>query len=483
MFPIPSTAETGKLWAHPVFKLTRYADPHRAELERLLETPAWQEALSSGLVEEAADARLEPPAPRNFIDTVVDQLLDFSRRPVAEMIASGCRDEQLLLGRLARWPADLDGKAPVISFLGLNVTAQCNLAPKCVYCNQYGAEDSVDMPRWRAVIEQATSAGDGKGPYIHLTGGEPLLLGADVWGDDGLVRFATRRGAAVNVNTNATLLTPVVALRLIKAGLAKLHVSLDTDDEALHNRLRGGTFRQVLQGLCNMQLARELVGVSYPVIHTNCVLTRENLHRFPELVAFILEHRKQAVQKDDPFREDLLPHVIPVGGDGNAPLRPDAREFRRFYDEVWPVVCGMWSDYQDALGVSKESRRELFGYFSNPFLRVEHAGGLEAYVQTSAEGRYGRLALSRHCYVAPTQAAFTPDGFQYRCGCHAIRRTLPVGNIHQQDMFTGIRKGLAGLDRLPQPEHCYGCALATLYINQSVQTRLKEKIAEMLKDI
>jgi len=464
-----------------MFELKQYTDQHRMELRRLLEGPAWRQAVSSGLVAEAAADKLSPGSTRSFIDTVVDQLLAFNQSAVAALIDGGCRDAQRLFDRLSRWPPDLNGKPPLMSFLGLNVTAECNLRPRCVYCNQPRPEAAVGMDGWREIIHEATADGDGKGPYVYVTGGEPLLLGAALWGDEGLVRLATQRGAAVNVNTNASLITPEVALRLVKAGLGKLHVSVDTADESLHEALRGGEqLHRVLRGIYNVQLARDLLGVTYPVVHTNCVLTRKNLRGFPRLIAFLLEKRKQAAGKDDPFKEDLLPHVIPVGGDGNARLRPDAGQFREFYESLWQEVCRMWEAHQDGLGIPAEERRALFGYFSNPFLRVQHRGGLEAYVKVSAEGRYGRLALSQHCYVAPTQAAFTPDGNQYRCGSHAIRRILPLGNIARKGVFESIREGIGGLEDLPRPEDCYGCAMATLYINQSVEARLKEAVAKIL---
>ena len=463
-------------------ELIQYTDQHRTELQGLLESPPWREAISAGLVDETAADMLSPGSARSFIDTVVNELLGFNRPPVQAMIDRGCRDAQRLFDRLSRWPPELAGRPPSISFLGLNVTAECNHQPRCVYCNQPRPDVTVGAAVWRRIIEEATADGDGEGPYIYITGGEPLLLGAELWGDEGLIRFATRRGAAVNVNTNASLITPAIALRLVGAGLGKLHVSLDTPDERLHAALRGAEpLGDVLRGIYNVQLARDLLGVSHPVIHTNCVLTRRNLHGFGRLFAFLLAKRKQAVARDDPFAQDLLPHVIPVGGDGNSELRPGPRAFREFYESVWAEVCRMWEAHQAGLGLAAEDRRPPFGFFSNPFLRVEHRGGLEAYVNVSAEGRYGQLALSQHCYVAPTQAAFTPDGSQYRCGSHAVRRVLPIGNISRQGVFDGIREGIPHLADLPRPEHCYGCAMATLYINQSVETRLTEAVAEMLK--
>jgi hypothetical protein len=436
----------------PDADLTGYTPQHRAELERLLGSRPWQEAIRSGLVDEAEAGRIEPGKTRNFIDTVVEQLLAFNERRARELIDRGCDDRQRLLDALSTWPSGLDGRDPVLSFVGLNVTTDCNLEPRCAYCNQTALEPAVDLAGWKRVVAEVTAGADGEGPYIYITGGEPLVLGTDVWGDE-----------------------------LIRAGLAKLHVSLDTADRAVQDELRGGgSFDGTLRGICNVQLARALVGVSHPVIHTNCVLTRRNLELFADLFAFILSRHKQTADRDDPLFNDLFPHVVPVGGADNDGLRPSEAEFRRFYAEIWPHVCETWDRHQQELGIPKDERRVLFGYFSNPFLRVSHAGGLDAYVRASAAGRYGELALSRHCYVAPTQAAFTCDGRQYACGSHAIRRIMPLGRIAERGVYDSIRAGLAAVEKLPRAEHCYGCALATLYINQSVEARLKERLESML---
>ena len=461
--------------------LTHYTPEHRAELEGLLASPQWQATIRSGLVEEVKAEKLAPGVTRNYIDTVVTQLVAFNEATVQDSIARGCTDKALLFRQLSRWPSGLEGRDPTLSFVGLNVTSACNSHPKCLYCNQAPLRSSVDLPGWKNVIEEVAAPHAGEGVYIYITGGEPLTLGEDVWGDNGLVRFATEKKAAVNINTNAALLTPEVVLRLIKAGLSKLHISLDTTDQDVHNSLRPGSdFDGLLEGMYNVQLARDIVGVAYPLIHTNCVLTNRNLDLFPPLFTFILEKHKQTGDSKDPLYNDLFPHVIPVGGKTNHWLRPTEEQFSRFYEDVWPELCGIWDGYQAGLGVPKEKRGVLFGYFSNPFLRVKHQGGLDAYVRASAEGRYGALALPEYCYVAPTQAAFTPDGYQYRCGSHAIRCILPLGNIRERGVFDNIRAGIAGLSELPREEDCYGCALATLYINQAVEAKLKEKLDSML---
>jgi len=464
-----------------MYDLNHYTQVHRLELEELLKSQRWQETINSSLIDEVKNEKIEPGKTRSYIGTVVEQLVEFNEEKVGGLIAQGCEDKDYLFRELSRWPDGLEGRNPILSFLGFNVTSKCNFEPKCIYCNQPWVESSVDVEGWKEVIEEVTANNNREGPYIYITGGEPLLLGEEIWGDDGIIKFASERGAAVNVNTNALDLTPAVALRFIKVGLARLHISLDTSDGDVQNYLFGGDrFEQVIEGIYNVQLARDIIGVSYPAIHINCVLTNRSLDSFPQLFAFILEKHKQTVDRSDAFVNDLFPHVIPVGGSSNDHLRPSEDEFRRFYEQRWSEVCQMWNSYQGKLGVPEDKRAGLIGYFGNPFIRIDHKGGLDAYVKASAEGRYGKLALREYCYVAPTQATFTPDGNQYRCGSHAVRRILPTGNIKDRGVIDNIREGIAHLDNLPQEEDCYGCALATLWINQSVESKLKEKLESML---
>ncbi|MFC1718324.1 hypothetical protein ACFL6S_32005 [Candidatus Poribacteria bacterium] len=192
-----------------------------------------------------------------------------------------------------------------------------------------------------------------------------------------------------------------------------------------------------------------------------------------------MDKHNQTADSSDPFFNDMFPHIIPVGGDENDPIRPTESEFKRFYGEIWDTTCKIWDEYQETKGIPEDKRRGLAGFFANPFLRATHEGGLDAYARVSAEGLYGILALSKHCYVAPTQATFSPDGQQYLCGSHAVRRILPIGNANDRGVFDSIKAGISSAAVLPQQEHCYGCALATLYINQSVELKLKEKAKEI----
>lgn len=464
--------------------LLDYAAEHRARLGALLRASAWRQAIDGGLVDEVRRERLAPGTTIDFIGTVVDQLLDFNLDEVRRLVEGGERDHQTLAEQLGTWPDDLQGHDLRLSFVGLTLTYGCNFDPRCLYCTQEWREPAVDLDGWKRIVEEATRANGGEGPYVYLTGGEVLTLEENIWGDDGLVAFASRRGAAVNLNTNAALITPEIALRLIKVGTAKLHVSLDSPDAATQDELWGQAGRRdrVLEGLGHLQIARDLVGVDGPEIHINCVVTRRNIDSVADLFSFLLA-RKKRVPKPHPLFYDLLPHMIPVGGDAKDDLRPTAAEFERAFGEAWDVVEARWDRYQVELGMPDDKRGALFGPFRNPFGRVAQRGDLATYASNAAAGHYGDLALSPACYVAPTQACVTPDGLQFRCGAHTVRRTQPVGDVGDASLHDNIRAGVAGLADLPRPEVCHGCALATVYINQSVESNLAAKVDELLEEV
>ncbi len=102
--------------------------------------------------------------------------------------------------------------------------------------------------------------------------------------------------------------------------------------------------------------------------------------------------------------------------------------------------------------------------FANPFLRVNHLGGLDEYCEQTAKGIYWATALKKRCYVTPTQAFVLPDGSQHRCGAHAIRRPPPLGDVRDGGIGENIRRNLSKLRQLPN-NFCSNCAGATCVIN------------------
>jgi len=400
-----------------------------------------------------------------------------------KLMHEGVTDESALVGVLGNWETALagDDRFPIV-FLGLVVTLDCVFTRRCLYCNQTWLPRRLTLDDWKALLKEAAEPIP---PYVYLTGGEPLLLGAEVWGDDGLVAFATELGSAVNINTNAVLLTPHVALQLVKVGLSKLHISLDSTDPQVQAELFQGAERAkaAWNGLYNVQIAREALGVNHPQIHVNCVLTARNLFQFPDLLRFLLEIRQvrsagsEGKITDDPIFRDFAFHLIPVGGSENALLRPTAEEWKRFYTDTWAEADQVWQDYQAAVGVAEDDRKALASQFpfASPFLRVKHEMDLDEYCEQAAQGGYWQGALTDRCYVAPTQAFVLPDGSQHWCGAHAVRRPPSLGNVQE----TGLRENiLANVRRLAECPNafCANCAGATCAINQAALRNLRKEL-------
>jgi MoaA/NifB/PqqE/SkfB family radical SAM enzyme len=348
-----------------------------------------------------------------------------------------------------------------------------------MYCNQTWLPRRLTLEDWNGLLEEAA---DPIPPYVYLTGGEPLLTASEIWGDGGLVAHATDLGCAVNVNTNAVLVTPHVALQLVKVGLSKLHVSIDAADPDVQGQLFESPDRlpAVLRGLHAIQVAREALGTHHPEIHVNCVLTARNMFRFPDLLRFLLETRRAPRPG---ALDDFAFHLIPVGGEENIFLRPTAEEWKRFHTETWDEAERVWQEHQEETGVPAGERRPLEEAvpFASPYRRARHELTLDEYCEQAADGEYWQGALTDRCYVSPTQAFVLPDGSQHWCGAHAIGRPDPIGDVRTRSLRENIRAAMDDWGELPD-ERCHGCAGATCAINQAARRNLRAQISDWLAD-
>lgn len=470
---------------------TAYQPPHRERLLSLAALPAWRAYLDlPDVLEVWRAATVSPPAPPAQLRGAFSYLSARNAAQAQTLIQDGVHDGGQIARALGDWGTALpDDESWPIFFLGLVLTIRCSFDPRrCLYCNQAMLPRRLGLKQWQAVIADAVTPVP---PYVYLTGGEPLLLGETVWGAEGLVAFATRRGCAVNLNTNAALITPRVALHLVKGGLARAHISLDSADPQTQGLLFGGRERvgSVWRGLFNLQIARELLGARHPQVHINCVLTRLNLFQVPDLLRFLLAIRPlpagvtagRSIAKD-PALADFSFHLIPVGGKENDAIRPTAAEWRRFYTQTWAEMEQIWAGYQAEVGVPAEERDTLVAHipFANPYLRVEHGMSLEEYCAQAARGVYWQGALAARCYVAPTQAYVLPDGSQHWCGAHAVRRPPPLGNVLEAPLRENMRRRIMQLMALPGPD-CINCAGATCAINQSVARSVGALAADLLR--
>ena len=117
--------------------------------------------------------------------------------------------------------------------LWLEATSHCNL--RCPLCpNRDLAPEQKGFLSWdlfQKVVDQA--AGKIHDLYLFHRG-EPLLHPQL----PEMVAYARERGVPVRLHTNATLLTPAVAVRILEAGPALISFSFDGADPETYNRRR-----------------------------------------------------------------------------------------------------------------------------------------------------------------------------------------------------------------------------------------------------
>lgn len=146
----------------------------------------------------------------------------------------------------------------------LLVTRRCT--ERCAFCARVDPHARPEHDPARAALLSAIHAASARGVSdLSLSGGEPTLR-ADLLE---LVRAAKRAGIArVHLETNATLVGPTLAQRLVEAGLASATVSFLAADPARHRSLVGVASdpRAILRGMRALLDAGARVGVRLPIV-------------------------------------------------------------------------------------------------------------------------------------------------------------------------------------------------------------------------
>lgn len=159
--------------------------------------------------------------------------------------------------------------------MDLALTYRCD--NDCAHCYVERPRDTREMPTadWRRVMDILWRAGV---PHLCFTGGEATLR------DDleELTAYAEDVGFVTGLLTNGRRLSDRAYLgRLVEAGLDHVQITLESHDEAVHNRMVGAdAWRETVQGI------RNAVDADLHVT-TNTTLTRANAAEIARTVDFI----------------------------------------------------------------------------------------------------------------------------------------------------------------------------------------------------
>ncbi|MFQ6052835.1 MAG: radical SAM protein [Candidatus Bathyarchaeia archaeon] len=155
-----------------------------------------------------------------------------------------------------------------------NTTFKCNL--RCAHCYMDAKEresrDELTTEEGMMLIDQIAEVSR---PVLVLSGGEPLLR------DDilDLARYGSRRGLRMAMGTNGTMIDDEMARAILKAGIKKVAVSIDSSGPEIHDSFRGveGAWERAIEGV--KACMRNGVGVQF-----NTTVTQQNFDDIDDIL-------------------------------------------------------------------------------------------------------------------------------------------------------------------------------------------------------
>jgi len=141
-----------------------------------------------------------------------------------------------------------------------------------------------------------------------------------------MVALATARGIKTQTHTNGTLLAKKdFATRIVRAGLTRISIAVDSADEQTFSMVRkGGRLSDVADGIKAITEARAKAGARYPQIHIECLVANQTPEQLRAVKEVALGWGADQV-KFKTYRVTSLTNLISA----NAILPADER-FRRY---------------------------------------------------------------------------------------------------------------------------------------------------------
>ena len=192
-----------------------------------------------------------------------------------------------------------DGRAFTPQSITVELTFRCNLScqmcpldiPRVMYDrsnHEYVAERKREELTTEEVIALVDDIAAMGVKQITLTGGEAFLR-------TDILEVLTRvkaRGLKCCVNTNGWFMGKPQARKLVELGIDSLSISIDGPNET-HDliRRRDGSFKRILEGLANLQEAKEELGAAHPSVGITCTLSALNQENFSEVLDWLRDYK------------------------------------------------------------------------------------------------------------------------------------------------------------------------------------------------
>ncbi|MBI4667147.1 MAG: radical SAM protein [Nitrospinae bacterium] len=225
------------------------------------------------------------------------------------------------------------------------LTYHCNL--KCLHCQIWKIpysqirQNTLSLEQQKRILDDLAANGV---RHVSFSGGE-MFLQKTVYE---LIAHAKSRGMKVGGNSNAFLINPMIAGKIADSGLDMLYISMDGDNAATHDHIRGvpGAFGRVFEAVKNLKSAKPGIKVFFN--------TTINAMNVGQLTGIARLARKAGVNgltiemtntfdKYSPNRELILPdEKLPL-------LKSQIKELFGNYRELLPHPPGYFDEFETYL--------------------------------------------------------------------------------------------------------------------------------------
>lgn len=421
---------------------------------------------------------------RDLAKDISDFLIQLNGDKVQAAILSGERDMKELLSILADWGTYMSQENRIMSFVGLRITTFCNLIgkDKCIYCDQRFIPENVVLDDYKLFLDSMYKRISYGNFYLSISGGEPLLWGEKLYGENGLIRYIRDKGTYINMNSDLHLLNTDNTMKIILSGLQSLRVSFDISDEYLFDEITTeGAFQRTLFSVFLLIRYKEIYKINKPKLYFNVVATKVNLNYYGELIDFLIEFIIDNMDKGnlEEIKSLMNIHLIPLGGEQNRHLMPEKEDWERYINVTLPKCKEKWKDFIE----SNELGLFEFDSFANPLNIDMYNRDVEDIIKDFIDGEFNRHAKRLKCYCAPTQMYILPNGDVYPCGNHAESSdTFILGNIKQDDYETIFKRNIEYLNNLPN-DKCSKCPISTIKMNVRIEEKLTGYIESSIANL
>lgn len=296
--------------------------------------------------------------------------------------------------------------------INLSLSYRCNF--NCLHCysREQQNERELTFEEHKRVVDILS---DWKVPFLNLGGGEPLIVPYLFE----YVKYASRKGLHVSMNSNGYLIDEEIAKQIKLAGFKSVGISIDSPIEEVHDRLRNkkGSYKRALNAL---RVLAE-VGVKTTV---SMVVTKLNYENFEEIVPILEEYSVK----------QLFLHNYKCTGFGYKNMKEldlAPMEWKNFYRRALQL---------------KNSIKNIIISFDDPILHLLPEYNERPLVKGST---CGKLSLNIHA-----NGDISPCGFM----------PITIGNILRDDIKE-LWKSSPILNTLRNPQPQGKCSSCSIYEN------------------